>query len=208
MVSHLMYTGMLTWHSSCLSGRNQISPSLKINTPTNDNNNNNKVHCGDAFEHSSISTLWSPQMSTLMPGLECIPVKFRSVFLMALMPLYPRRNKIDAERQFCIYLGTTTSGGQHRTDVFAASAHRLLATCDESVMSWYMRLNLAATRGSIIQCGAVSGGVILGTALLNVRFEDAPDLDCHQTIRCYLYLNAINEATLQVRPTTARVINK
>lgn len=95
-----------------------------------------------------------------MPGLECIPVKIQSVFL---MHLYPRRNKIDAERQFCLYLAT--SGGQHRTDLFVTSAHRQLTTCDESVMSWYMRLNLAATRGSIIQCGAVSGGAILGTAL-------------------------------------------
>lgn len=116
-------------------------------------------------------------MSHLMPGLECIPVKIQSVFLMALMPLYPRRNKIDAERQFCISLGTTTSGRQHRTDVFATSAHRQLARCDESVMSLYMRLNLTATRGSIIQCGAVSGGAILGTALQNVRFKDAHDLD-------------------------------
>lgn len=56
------------------------------------------------------------------------------------------------------------------------------------VMSWYMRLNLTATRGSIIQCGAVSGGAILGMALENVRFEDA--------ILCCLYLNAINEATV------------
>lgn len=92
-----------------------------------------------------------------MLGLECIPVKIQSVFLMALMPLYPRHNKIDAERQFCLYLGTTTSGRQHKTDVFVISAHRQLATCDESVMRWYMHLNVTVTRGSIIQCGAILG---------------------------------------------------
>lgn len=44
-------------------------------------------------------------------------------------------------------------------------------------MSWYMRLNLAATKGSISQCGTVSGGAVLGTALSNVRFKDAHELD-------------------------------
>lgn len=62
-------------------------------------------------------------------------------------------------------MGKATSGGQHRLDVYVTLAHRQLATCDESVISWYMHLNLAATKGSISQCGTVSGGAVLGTAL-------------------------------------------
>lgn len=71
--------------------------------------------------HSSISTIWSSQMSNLTSGLECIAVKIQYIFPVALMPLYPHSHKIDAERQFCLYLCTTTSGGQHRTDVFDIS---------------------------------------------------------------------------------------
>lgn len=50
-------------------------------------------------------------------------------------------------------------------------------------MSWYMRLNLTATRGFIIQCGTVSGGAILGMALENVRFKDTHDLDLISNIK-------------------------
>lgn len=147
------YSIMLQW-----SATKYQTPALKINTHQTITIKDIVVlHLSARVWPSSTSTFWSPLMSHLMLGLECIPVKIQSVFLMALMPLYPRHNKIDAERQFCLYLGTTTSGRQHKTDVFVISAHRQLATCDESVMRWYMHLNVTVTRGSIIQCGAILG---------------------------------------------------
>lgn len=81
-----------------------------------------------------------------------------------------------------------------------------------SVMSWYMRLNLTATRDSIIQCGTVSGGAILGMASENMRFRDAHDLDLIANIKptfaSYIWMPSMRPLSLEVRPTTVRVINQ
>lgn len=81
-----------------------------------------------------------------------------------------------------------------------------------SVMSWCMHLNLTATRGSTIQCGTVSGGAILGMALENVRFKDAHDLNLIANIKpsfaSYIWMPSMRPLSLEVRPTTVRVINQ
>lgn len=84
--------------------------------------------------HSSISTICSLQNVIS----ECIPVKIQSqsVSLIALMPLSSHCNEIDAERQSCLYWGRTTSGWQHRQEMFVTSPYWQLATFDESDLLW------------------------------------------------------------------------
>lgn len=108
-----------------------------------------------------------------------------------------RRNKNDAERQFCLHLGTTTSSGQHRMDVFVTSAHRQLATCVcyELVHAFQFHSH-NRIHNSVWHC---QWGCSLGYSSVECEIQRCswPRFDCtHQTILCHIYLNAIIKASV------------
>lgn len=137
------------------------------------------VEGGSRFDIQASLHFAAYKMPHLTAGLECIPVKIQSqsVSLIALTPLSPRCNEIDAETVLPLlgqnYFWLTAQ--EDVCDITLSTAGNMWRVGSD--MSWFMHLNLTAKRGSIIQCGTVSGGAILEMALENVRFKDTHDLD-------------------------------